>query len=160
MSILFYGSAIIAVLATLLVITRTNIVHALLYFIVSLLAIAVIFYTLGAPFAAALEIIVYAGAIMVMFLFVVMMLNLGHVTQDQEKAWLTPSVWIGPSIMAVPLLAAVIYSINLNQEQMAHTVVGGKEIGIALFGPYVLAVELASMLLLAGLVGAYHLARK
>ena len=160
MSILFYGSAIIAVLATLLVITRTKIVHALLYFIVSLLAIAVIFYTLGAPFAAALEIIVYAGAIMVMFLFVVMMLNLGHVTQDQEKAWLTPSVWIGPSIMAVPLLAAVIYAINLNQEQMAHTVVGGKEIGIALFGPYVLAVELASMLLLAGLVGAYHLARK
>ncbi len=160
MSVLFYGSAIIAVLATLLVITRTNIVHALLYFIVSLLAIAVIFYTLGAPFAAALEIIVYAGAIMVMFLFVVMMLNLGHVTQDQEKAWLTPSVWIGPSIMAVPLLAAVIYAINLNQEQMAHTVVGGKEIGIALFGPYVLAVELASMLLLAGLVGAYHLARK
>ncbi|MDA9035238.1 NADH-quinone oxidoreductase subunit J [Gammaproteobacteria bacterium] len=160
MSILFYGSAIIAVLATLLVITRTNIVHALLYFIVSLLAIAVIFYTLGAPFAAALEIIVYAGAIMVMFLFVVMMLNLGHVTQDQEKAWLTPSVWIGPSIMAVPLLAAVIYAINLNQEQMAHKVVGGKEIGIALFGPYVLAVELASMLLLAGLVGAYHLARK
>jgi len=160
MSILFYGSAIIAVLATLLVITRTNIVHALLYFIVSLLAIAVIFYTLGAPFAAALEIIVYAGAIMAMFLFVVMMLNLGHVTQDQEKAWLTPSVWIGPSIMAVPLLAAVIYAINLNQEQMAHTVVGGKEIGIALFGPYVLAVELASMLLLAGLVGAYHLARK
>ena len=97
---------------------------------------------------------------MVMFLCVVMMLILGHVTQDQEKAWLTPSVWIGPSIMAVPLLAAVIYAINLNQEQMAHTVVGGKEIGIALFGPYVLAVELASMLLLAGLVGAYHLARK
>jgi len=160
MSVLFYGSAIIAVLATLLVITRTNIVHALLYFIVSLLAIAVIFYTLGAPFAAALEIIVYAGAIMVMFLFVVMMLNLGQVTQDHEKAWLTPSVWIGPSIMAVPLLGAVIYAINLNQEQMAHTVVGGKEIGVALFGPYVLAVELASMLLLAGLVGAYHLARK
>jgi len=160
MSVLFYGSAIIAVLATLLVITRTNIVHALLYFIVSLLAIAVIFYTLGAPFAAALEIIVYAGAIMVMFLFVVMMLNLGQVTQDQEKTWLTPSVWIGPSIMAVPLLGAVIYAINLNQEQMAHTVVGGKEIGVALFGPYVLAVELASMLLLAGLVGAYHLARK
>ena len=160
MSVLFYGSAIIAVLATLLVITRTNIVHALLYFIVSLLAIAVIFYTLGAPFAAALEIIVYAGAIMVMFLFVVMMLNLGQVTQDQEKAWLTLSVWIGPSIMAVPLLVAVIYAINLNQEQMAHTVVGGKEIGVALFGPYVFAVELASMLLLAGLVGAYHLARK
>lgn len=160
MSVLFYGSAIIAILATLMVITRTNIVHALLYFIVSLLAIAVIFYTLGAPFAAALEVIVYAGAIMVMFLFVVMMLNLGHVTQDQEKAWLVPSIWVGPTIMAVPLLAEVLYAINLNKETMAHTVVGAKELGEVLFGPYVLAVELASLLLLAGLVGAYHLARK
>jgi NADH-quinone oxidoreductase subunit J len=160
MSVFFYGSAIIAILATLMVITRTNIVHALLYFIVSLLAIAVIFYTLGAPFAAALEVIVYAGAIMVMFLFVVMMLNLGQVTQDQEKAWLVPSIWIGPSIMAVPLLIEVLYAINLQQEQMAHTVISAKEIGASLFGPYVLAVELASMLLLAGLVGAFHLARK
>ena len=160
MSVLFYGSAIIAILATLMVITRTNIVHALLYFIVSLLAIAVIFYTLGAPFAAALEVIVYAGAIMVMFLFVVMMLNLGQVTQDQEKAWLVPSIWIGPSIMAVPLLIEVLYAINLQKEQMAHTVIGAKEVGASLFGPYVLAVELASMLLLAGLVGAFHLARK
>jgi NADH-quinone oxidoreductase subunit J len=160
MSVMFYGSAIIAILATLMVITRTNIVHALLYFIVSLLAIAVIFYTLGAPFAAALEVIVYAGAIMVMFLFVVMMLNLGQVTQDQEKAWLVPSIWIGPTIMAIPLLIAVVYAINMNQEVMAHTEVTAKDIGAALFGPYVLAVELASMLLLAGLVGAYHLARK
>ena len=160
MSVLFYGNAIIAILSTLMVITRSNIVHALLYFIVSLLAIAVIFYTLGAPFAAALEIIVYAGAIMVMFLFVVMMLNLGQVTEDQEKAWLVPSIWIGPTILAVPLLAEVLYAINLQKEEMAHTVVGAKEIGSALFGPYVLAVELASMLLLAGLVGAYHLARK
>ena len=160
MSVLFYGSAIIAILATLMVITRTNIVHALLYFIVSLLAIAVIFYTLGSPLAAALEVIVYAGAIMVMFLFVVMMLNLGKVTQEQEKAWLVPSIWIGPSIMAVLLLIEVLYAINMNHEEMAHTVTSAKEIGTALFGPYVLAVELASMLLLAGLVGAYHLARK
>ena len=160
MNVLFYGSAIIAILATLMVITRTNVVHALLYFIVSLLSIAVIFYTLGAPFAAALEVIVYAGAIMVMFLFVVMMLNLGQVTQDQERAWLTPSIWIGPSLMAIPLLIEVIYAINMTDAEMATTVVSGKDVGTALFGPYVLAVELASMLLLAGLVGAFHLARK
>jgi len=160
MNVLFYGSAIIAILATLMVITRTNVVHALLYFIVSLLSIAVIFYTLGAPFAAALEVIVYAGAIMVMFLFVVMMLNLGQVTQDQERAWLTPSIWIGPSLMAIPLLIEVIYAINMTDADMATTVISGKDVGTALFGPYVLAVELASMLLLAGLVGAFHLARK
>jgi len=90
----------------------------------------------------------------------VMMLNLGQVTQDQERAWLQPSLWIGPTLMAIPLLIEVVYGINMNQATMAHTPVGAKEIGQALFGPYVLAVELASMLLLAGLVGAFHLARK
>jgi NADH-quinone oxidoreductase subunit J len=160
MSVLFYASSIIAILATLLTITRINVVHALLYFIVSLLALAVIFYTLGAHFAAALEVIVYAGAIMVMFLFVIMMLNLGQTTQDQERAWLKPGIWIGPAILTAPLLVELLMTINGAQQQMAHTVVAAKEVGIDLFGPYVLAVELASMLLLAGLVGAYHLARK
>jgi NADH-quinone oxidoreductase subunit J len=160
MNILFYGSGIIAILATLLTITRINVVHALLYFIVSLLALAVIFYSLGAHFAAALEVIVYAGAIMVMFLFVIMMLNLGQTTQDQERAWLKPGIWIGPAILTAPLLVELLTTINGAQQQMAHTVVTAKDVGIDLFGPYVLAVELASMLLLAGLVGAYHLARK
>ncbi len=160
MSVLFYISSIIAILATLMTVTRMNVVHALLYFIVSLLALAVIFYTLGAHFAAALEVIVYAGAIMVMFLFVIMMLNMGQATHDQERVWLKPSMWIGPSLLAAPLLVELLLIINGAQEQMAHTVVTAKDVGIDLFGPYVLAVELASMLLLAGLVGAYHLARK
>jgi NADH-quinone oxidoreductase subunit J len=160
MSVLFYASAIVAILATLMTVTRINVVHALLYFIVSLLALAVIFYTLGAHFAAALEVIVYAGAIMVMFLFVIMMLNLGKATQDQERVWLKPGMWIGPSVLVAPLLVELLMVIDNAQEQMAHTVVTAKDVGIDLFGPYVLAVELASMLLLAGLVGAYHLARK
>lgn len=161
MTILFYGSALIAVLATVLTITRTNVVHALLYFILSLIAIAVIFYMVGAQLAAMLEVIVYAGAIMVMFLFVIMMLNLGQSTVEQEKAWLNPKLWIGPCLLAFPLLAEVLVIIKSNAAvQAAHTVVSAKSIGIALFGPYVLAVELASLLLLAGLVGAYHLARK
>jgi len=160
MNILFYASGIVAILATLMTITRVNVVHALLYFIVSLLSLAVSFYTLGAHFAAALEVIVYAGAIMVMFLFVIMMLNLGQTTQDQEREWLQPGIWIGPSILAAPLLAELLLVLNSSQDGMAHTLIAAKEVGIDLFGPYVLAVELASMLLLAGLVGAYHLARK
>ncbi len=160
MNILFYLSALISVLATIMVITRVNVVHALLYFIVSLLSVAVIFYTLGAPMAAALEVIVYAGAIMVMFLFVMMMLNLGQETIDQEKTWLSPNLWIGPSILAAILLIELLLGLFKMDGTIAHTMVEAKEIGIALFGPYVLAVELASMLLLAGLVGAFHLARK
>lgn len=162
MSILFYASAIIAILATLMAITRLHVVHALLYFIVSLLALSVIFYTLGAHFAAALEVIVYAGAIMVMFLFVIMMLNLGKETMDQERVWLKPGMWILPGLLCGILLVEVLMVISntQGQMQMAHNVIAAKEVGISLFGPYLLAVELASMLLLAGLVGAYHLARK
>lgn len=160
MMVLFYAAAFVSIVATLLTVTRINVVHALLYFIVSLLSLAVIFYTLGAPFAAALEVIVYAGAIMVMFLFVIMMLNLGKTTQEQERAWLKPTIWIGPAILAAPLLVQLVLVINTGNADMAHTVVDAKDVGISLFGPYVLAVELASMLLLAGLVGAYHLARK
>lgn len=63
METLFYSAALIAVIATVFVITRLNAVHALLYLIVSLLAIAVVFFTLGAPFVAVLEVIIYAGAI-------------------------------------------------------------------------------------------------
>ena len=160
MSVLFYLSAVVSVLSTIMAITRLNVVHALLYFIVSLLSVAVIFYTLGAPMAAALEVIVYAGAIMVMFLFVMMMLNLGQATIDQEKSWLSPNMWIGPSILAAVLLVELLLGLFTTDATIAHTMVEAKEIGIALFGPYVLAVELASMLLLAGLVGAFHLARK
>ncbi len=77
MTALFYIAAAVAVLSTLMVVTRTNLVHALLYLVISLFAVAVVFYTLGAPFVAALEVIVYAGAIMMLFLFAVMLLNAG-----------------------------------------------------------------------------------
>ena len=160
MSVLFYLSAVISVLSTIMVITRVNVVHALLYFIVSLLSVAVIFYTLGAPMAAALEVIVYAGAIMVMFLFVMMMLNLGKATTDQERVWLAPKLWFWPSVLVSVLLIELLLGLFTTDATIAHTMVEAKQVGIALFGPYVLAVELASMLLLAGLVGAFHLARR
>lgn len=76
MEVTFYIASAVAILATIMVITRFNMVHALLYLVVSFLAIAVIFFVLGAPFIAALEVIVYAGAIVVLIIFVIMMLNL------------------------------------------------------------------------------------
>ena len=85
-------------------ITHTNPVHALLYLIISLLAISGVFFSLGAYFAGALEIIVYAGAIMVLFVFVVMMLNLGGSEIEQERQWLKPQVWIGPAILSAIML--------------------------------------------------------
>jgi NADH-quinone oxidoreductase subunit J len=159
--IIFYISAIVALLATARVITGTNPVHALLNLVVSLLAVAMIFFTLGAPFAGALEIIVYAGAIMVLFVFVVMMLNLGDKVVEQERRWLQPRVWILPALLSLILLAELAYLLPKGELHTAgHTMVDGKQVGIALFGPYLLVVELASMLLLAALVAAYHLGRR
>jgi len=154
----FYLAAAVAIVATLLVVVLPSAVHALLYLVVSLLAVAVVFYVLGAPFAAALEVIVYAGAIMVLFIFVMMMLNLGQAAAAQERGWLEPTAWIGPGVLAALLLAELVYV-------LAHTASGAgparvvepRAVGALLFGPYLLGVELASFLLLAGLVGAYHL---
>ena len=160
MEIAFYIAAAVAILATLRVITNANPVHALLNLIISLLAVAVIFFTLGAPFAGALEVIVYAGAIMVLFVFVVMMLNLGTQVDAQEHKWLQLRVWVGPSIFATALLAEMAWLFSEPSGAMlGHTLVDGKQVGIALYGPYLLTVELASMLLLAALVAAWHLGK-
>jgi NADH-quinone oxidoreductase subunit J len=157
----FYLAAAVAVLATVMVVTRRNAVHALLYLVVSLLAVALMFYVLGAPLAAALEVIIYAGAIMVLFVFVVMMLNLGEQAAALEHGWLAPRVWIGPALLSAVLLAELLYLIGFGVgDEQTLSVVDAKRVGIVLFGPYLLAVELASMLLLAGVVGAWQLGRQ
>jgi len=158
--LLFYIAGAVAVISTVAVILQTNIVHALIYLILSLLAVAVCFYTLGAPFAAVLEAIVYAGAIMVLFLFVIMMLNMGQHSIDQERSWMGPKVWIVPSILTSVLLAQLLTVMTQYDHELALTTIDVMEVSALLFGPYVLAVELASILLLAGLVAAYHLAKK
>ncbi len=161
MEFAFYFAAGVAVAATLRVITHTNPVHALLYLVVSLLAVSMTFFALGAPFAGVLEIIVYAGAIMVLFVFVVMMLNLGPETAAQERAWLKPGIWIGPGLLSGALLALLLYVLlgDAGGAAIGTATVDAKAVGVHLYGPYLLAVELASMLLLAALVAAYHLGR-
>jgi NADH-quinone oxidoreductase subunit J len=161
MNFAFYIAAAIALFSTLMVITRLNAVHALLYLILSLLSVGVVFYTLGAPFVAVLEVIIYAGAIMVLFIFVVMMLNLGPESVEQERAWLNPRMWFLPSILAVFLILELGYI--LTEENLSHAtgmIIPPQQVSMALFGPYLIGVELASLLLLAGLVGAYHLGRR
>lgn len=158
--VLFYIAATVALAATILAMTRANAIHALIYLIVSLLAVAVIFYLIGAAFAAALEIVIYAGAIMVLFVFVIMMLNLGEKGDKRERQWLRPSIWLGPALLALVLFGELLIVIAGFEGPVSVRAVSAKEVGIELFGPYVLAVEIASMLLLAGLVGSFHLGRR
>ncbi|MDB5000385.1 MAG: NADH:ubiquinone oxidoreductase subunit [Mucilaginibacter sp.] len=158
MDIVFYITAFVTVISTIMVITRHNPVHALLYLIISLLSISVIFFLLGAPFAALLEIIIYAGAIMVLFIFVIMLLNLGKETARQEKEWLKPKVWIGPAILSAILFVELFYLITIADVAPYNLqTVDPKTVAISLFRPYLIGVELAAMLLMAGVVGAAHI---
>ena len=157
----FYLAAFVAVVATLLVVVSAQAVHALLYLIVSLLAVAVVLFVLGAPFAAALEVIVYAGAIMVLFIFVIMMLGRDAGVLARNREWLRPRVWFGPALLAAILLGELVYVLAVHADAgNATVIVDAKQVGMLLFGPYLLGVELASMLLLAALVGAHHLGRQ
>ncbi|HET7839452.1 MAG TPA: NADH-quinone oxidoreductase subunit J, partial [Rectinemataceae bacterium] len=151
MNTAFVVAGLVAIVSTLMVIVQRNAVHALLYLIVSLFALAVTMFLLGAPFVAALEVIVYAGAIMVLFVFVVMMIG-------AESSRVESRAWIGPSLLGLVLLAELAWVLLLAPTAAAKVgapVVGvsPKELGIALLGPYLVGVEIAAFLLLAGLVG-------
>ena len=161
MVIAFYIASVIAILATIMVISSYNIVHALLYLVISFLAIAVVFFVLGAPFVAALEVIVYAGAIVVLIIFVIMMLSLKKESTEQEKQWLTRDIWLGPAILAFILTGELIYVITTGQvADLNQHLVDSKAVGISLYTTYVIGVELSGILLMAGIVGAYHLGRQ
>ena len=152
MSALFYVSGAVAVISALVVITRRVAMHALINLIVTFLAIACAFWTLGAPFAAALQIVVYAGAIMVLFVFAVMILNMG----PEERGRANLLAWIIPSVLAAVLLAEFVVVLAGGKGAEANGVVGPVAVGESLFTVYALGVEIASVMLLAGLVAAFH----
>lgn len=160
MPVLFYIASVVAILSTIMVITRYQPIHALLYLVISFLAVAMIFLSLGAPFVAVLEIILYAGAIIVLLIFVVMMLNLGSDTAMQEKRWLQPKIWVGPSILGLLLLAEMVMLLLKGQAaNMQVKAVPMRSVSLSLYREYVIAVELAGFLLMAGIVGAAHISK-
>ena len=159
----FYSLAAVAIFASLRVVTQANPVHAILSMIVSLLAIAGIFFVLGAPFAGALEIVVYAGAIMVLFVFVIMMLNLGMSNDEREERWLDAGTWALPTGLTI-IIAVVLYAmIGMGHDEAAMiggSTISAKAVGTVLFTKYVMLIEVAALLLLAALVAAYHLGKE
>jgi NADH-quinone oxidoreductase subunit J len=156
LTLLFYAIALLILAATAMAVTRRDLVHAVLYLVLSFFGTAMLFYLLGAPFLAALEIIIYAGAIMVLFLFLIMMIHLKKppglfFSMDQ----LVPAVFISLGFV-------IVSSVLLGREAMTETPLRAAradplDFGIYLFQTHWLAVEIASMLLLVALVGAYLL---
>lgn len=161
MEIIFYISAIISLFSTIAVVTRKNAVHAMLFLVVSLLAVAVIFFVVGAPFVAALEVIVYAGAIMVLFVFAIMMLNMGKQAVATETSLMSFGTWFVPAILCLILLGEMIYVLYVEPSGTMEVVeIGPAAVSESLFTGYALAVELTGMLLMSGIVGAYHIGRE
>ncbi len=161
MDILFIISACVAIFSALMVITRKNAVHALLYMVVSFFAVALIFYLAGAPFVAVMEVIIYAGAIVTLFVFVVMMLNMGTPLSGNQKTWKSLSVWLGPVILVILLQTEFLVVIIHPSYSVNHLIViEPHEVALAMMTKYMLAIELTGMLLLAGIIGAFHLGRR
>lgn len=161
METLFYISAAVAVISSALTVVSRRAVHALIYLAVSFGAVSLIFYTLGDTLLAILEIIIYAGAIMVLFLFAVMMLNRGGLAEEIERQSLQPRTLVIPAGLVLVLLIAFSWLVYQGgQIGTGAGPSGPRELSLALFGPYLLGIELASVLLLSGLIGAFHIGRR
>ncbi|EDP99432.1 NADH-quinone oxidoreductase subunit J family protein [Shewanella benthica] len=165
--IIFCISAAVAIISALLTVSAHNVVHALLYLVTMMLAIALIFFMLGSPFAAALQIIVYAGAVMVLFVFVTMMLHQGERSLAAERQLFNPQVAKGPLILSALLVIELILlslgSVGLHQEILTGSLPVDqtvKQLAIQLFGSYRVLVVLAAIMLLAALVSAIHITKQ
>lgn len=164
-TIMFLVLALTALVGGILVITRRNPVYSVLWLVLTFFAFAGMYVLLGAYFLAVIQIIVYAGAIMVLFLFVVMMLNLREPEKLEQRKpiMITAGVVVGGGIGLVLLsyLARARTMIDLAQaDEMSYAIGSARWLGKELFTNYVITVEIAGVLLLAGVIGAVALAKK
>jgi NADH-quinone oxidoreductase subunit J len=167
--ILFYLFAAVAVVASLLVIAQRNPIYSVLYLIASFGALSALYVLLEAPFVAMIQIIVYAGAIMVLFLFVVMLLNAPHEDTEEDLArgvrpTVSGGVKVFGAVLALTLVAEVVWALIVtrrNGDQFAGEAESSvAAIGRSLFTDYAFPFEVTSILILVALVGAVVLARR
>ena len=155
---LFYILATVTVIGTILAITEKHPVHAIVYLVTSFFSLATIFFLLSAPLIAMFEVIIYAGAVMVLFMFVIMMLDLGRTDEAKRPAlrqWFLPVVLGGIILVSIGILAAGY--VTTPHAPGAITV---RDFAVTLFGKYGVAVEIISMQLLFAVVGALYLGRR
>jgi NADH-quinone oxidoreductase subunit J len=164
----FYVFAVIAVIASLLVVGQKNPMHIVMLLIASFGALAGLYVLLDAPFTAVTQIIVYAGAIMVLVLFVVMLLNVPR----EEMLMTRPSALLGPTGMRIGVVLSLLLGIEIvwamtrigvgwfSQEPGAASVSSVALIGTELFTRHAFAFEATSVLILVAMIGAVVLARR
>jgi len=158
-SLIFYVLAAVILITTGLAITRRNLVHVVVYLVFSFFGSAMMFYLFGAPLLAVLEVIIYAGAIMILFLFIIMMVK---VEASEEplfpiQQWL-PIVLIG--VVYLIIGAVIVSSAPGSQVTLEIALAKPKAFGEYLFQRHWLVIEIVSLLLLIALVGALYLGHK
>ena len=173
-SAFFYVFGTVAVVASLLVIAQRNPIYSVLLLIASFGALSGLYVLLDAPFVAVIQIIVYAGAIMVLFLFVVMLLNAPHEDTDEDLAHAGPSPPGRPrrlsgamrfgGLLAVALVIELVWALDRTEGGSGRVGSGAVSsvgaIGRALFTDYAFPFEVTSILILVAMVGAVFLARR
>ena len=165
-ALLFYGFAAIMVVSSLLMVLGKNPVHSALFLVLTFFCLAGVYLLLNAQFIAAVQVIVYAGAIMVLFLFVIMLLNLEQEVSSQSGHLLQKVSAVVLSLLLAISLGSVMTSQVFTGQKGAYSIekvnaVGNSEvIGRLLFTDFLLPFEITSVLLLAAMVGAVILAKK
>jgi NADH-quinone oxidoreductase subunit J len=160
--ILFWLLSVIALFGAMMVITSKNPVHSVLWLILTFFAISGHYILLNAQFLAIVNIIVYAGAIMVLFLFVIMLMNLGKSTEPQRNRWLRIAGALAGGCLLLVLVAALKDSEVKNNSAMVNEGSIGliKNLGKELFSTYVVPFEISSILFLSAMVGAVMIGKK
>ncbi|QTA80213.1 NADH-ubiquinone/plastoquinone oxidoreductase domain-containing protein [Desulfonema limicola] len=155
-SVLFYIISAVVIVSTGMAVTRYNLVHAVVYLVISFFGSAMLFYLMGAPLLAALEVIIYAGAIMILFLFIIMMLK----TEGIEERIIPLSQWFPAAGLGfVSLVVFVLIFISGGQTSLPLKLSVAKPgiFGHYLFQQHWLSIEIASLLLLVALIGVLHM---
>jgi NADH-quinone oxidoreductase subunit J len=160
--ILFWFLSVLALFSALMVVTSKNPVHNVLWLIVTFFAISGHYILLNAQFLAVVNIIVYAGAIMVLFLFVIMLMNLSKSTAPQKNKWLRLAGAVSGGALLLVMVAALKSSEITSQSALVNTGEIGliKNLGKELFSTYVVPFEISSILFLSAMVGAVVIGKK
>jgi len=160
--ILFWFLSVLALFSALMVITGKNPVYCVLWLIVTFFSISGHYILLNAQFLAIVNIIVYAGAIMVLFLFVIMLMNLNNETEPQKNRWLKMAGAIAGGCLLLVLVAALKDTDIKQQQALVYEGSIGliKNLGKELFTTYVIPFEISSVLFLSAMVGAVVIGKK
>ncbi|MES2617881.1 MAG: NADH-quinone oxidoreductase subunit J [Bacteroidota bacterium] len=157
---IFWFLSFLAILSALMVVFSKSPVHSVLYLIVTFFAIAGHYILLNAQFLAAVHIIVYAGAIMVLFLYVIMMLNLNKETEPHKKPIIKFVAIIAAGLLMLTLVGALKGTEMTAIASTDQTIGLVENLGRVLFGEFLLPFEVSSILFLAAMVGAVYLSKK